>query len=69
MRIDPTPIRVLADQAFSRAVGAPLIEGNHVDLLRDAKENYTGRRRYATAAAEAIANRLALETLELTTVP
>jgi cardiolipin synthase len=40
MRIDPTPIRALADQAFSRAAGAPLIEGNHVELLRDAKENY-----------------------------
>ena len=33
-------MRVLADQAFSRAAGAPLIEGNSVRLLRDAQENY-----------------------------
>jgi cardiolipin synthase len=32
--------RSLADQAFSRAAGAPLIEGNSVRLLRDATENY-----------------------------
>ncbi|OPX98424.1 MAG: putative cardiolipin synthase YwiE [Syntrophorhabdus sp. PtaB.Bin047] len=29
-----------ADQAFSRAAGAPLISGNHVRLLKDAGENY-----------------------------
>jgi len=33
-------IRDLADQAFSRAAGAPLIEGNYVRLLKDARENY-----------------------------
>ena len=33
-------IRHLADQAFSRAAGAPLIAGNNVRLLLDAKENY-----------------------------
>lgn len=33
-------LRVLADQAFSRAAGAPLLGGNHVRLLRDATENY-----------------------------
>lgn len=32
--------RQLADQAFSRAAGAPLIAGNSVRLLRDARENY-----------------------------
>jgi len=32
--------RDLADQAFSRASDAPLIRGNHVQLLRDAAENY-----------------------------
>lgn len=32
--------RVLADQAFSRAAGAPLVEGNRVRLLIDARENY-----------------------------
>jgi cardiolipin synthase A/B len=35
-----SPVRALADQAFSRAAGASLIEGNRVRLLRDARENY-----------------------------
>ena len=30
----------LANQAFSRAAGAPLITGNSIRLLKDAKENY-----------------------------
>src|SRR5690606_14647568 len=34
------PLRELADDAFSRAAGAPLIHGNSVELLRDAQENY-----------------------------
>jgi cardiolipin synthase len=33
-------VRALADQAFSRAAGAPLIEKNAVRLLRNAEENY-----------------------------
>jgi len=33
-------LRAFADQAFSRAAGAPLIPGNRVRLLRDARENY-----------------------------
>src|ERR1051326_3687819 len=33
-------LRALADNAFSRASGAPLISGNQVDLLKDAQENY-----------------------------
>jgi cardiolipin synthase len=33
-------LRLLADQAFSRAAGAPLIEGNAVRVLRDAAENF-----------------------------
>ncbi|HEU5079455.1 MAG TPA: phospholipase D-like domain-containing protein [Opitutaceae bacterium] len=33
-------VRTLADQAFSRAAGAPLIEGNRVRRLRNAAENY-----------------------------
>ncbi len=33
-------VRALAEQAFSRAAGAPLIEGNHFRLLKDARENY-----------------------------
>jgi cardiolipin synthase len=35
-----TTVRQLADQALSRAAGAPLIEGNRVRLLKDARENY-----------------------------
>jgi cardiolipin synthase len=34
------PVRALANQAFSRAAGAPLVEGNKVRLLKDARENY-----------------------------
>ena len=33
-------VRVFADQALSRAAGAPLVPGNNVQLLRDAGENY-----------------------------
>ena len=33
-------VRDLANQAFSRAAGAPLVAGNSVRLLKDAKENY-----------------------------
>ena len=32
--------RIMAAQAFSRAAGAPLVHGNSIRLLRDAKENY-----------------------------
>ena len=32
--------RTLADQAFARASGAPLVPGNAVRILKDAKENY-----------------------------
>src|SRR5918999_1773902 len=35
-----SPVRALANQAFSRAAGAPLVEGNLVRLLKDARENY-----------------------------
>ena len=33
----PAPLRLLAEQAFSRAAGAPLLGGNRVDLLIDAE--------------------------------
>src|SRR5688500_6267278 len=36
----PRPLSPVADQAFSRAAGAPLVDGNQVRLLRDARENY-----------------------------
>src|SRR6185436_5050758 len=29
-----------ADRALSRVAGAPLIEGNHIRLLKDAQQNY-----------------------------
>jgi cardiolipin synthase len=35
-----SPLRVLADQAFSRTAGAPLIPGNKIQILKDAQENY-----------------------------
>lgn len=35
-----TTLRLLANQAFSRTAGAPLVTGNRVKLLRDARENY-----------------------------
>ncbi len=35
-----TDVREFADRAFSRAAGAPLVEGNRVRLLKDARENY-----------------------------
>jgi hypothetical protein len=31
-----SPVRALADQPLSRAAGAPLMESNHVCLLKDA---------------------------------
>jgi cardiolipin synthase len=36
----PRTLKLLAEQAFSRTAGAPLISGNFVRLLRDAGENY-----------------------------
>ena len=37
---DSLSVRLLAEQAFSRAAGAPLLEGNKVDLLIDAQVNF-----------------------------
>jgi cardiolipin synthase len=39
-RLRATAMRISAERAFSRAVGAPLVGGNSVRLLRDACENY-----------------------------
>ncbi len=36
-----SPYRLLAEQALSRAAGAPLLGGNAVELLIDAEANYT----------------------------
>ncbi|MEO7072808.1 MAG: phospholipase D-like domain-containing protein [Rhodanobacter sp.] len=38
--IPATPSRLLAEQALSRAAGAPLVGGNAVELLIDAPEHY-----------------------------
>ncbi|MDH5537339.1 MAG: phospholipase D-like domain-containing protein, partial [Betaproteobacteria bacterium] len=38
--VEATVLRALAEQAFSRAAGAPLVPGNRVRILRNAKENY-----------------------------
>ena len=35
-----SPARVLADQTFARAAGAPLVPGNTVRILKNAEENY-----------------------------
>jgi cardiolipin synthase A/B len=35
-----SPLRLLAEQAFSRTAGAPLVSGNRIRLLKDAGENY-----------------------------
>jgi phosphatidylserine/phosphatidylglycerophosphate/cardiolipin synthase-like enzyme len=37
---NPLMLRTMAEQAFSRTAGAPLIGGNAVRVLRDATENY-----------------------------
>jgi cardiolipin synthase len=37
---DGAALRLLAEQAYSRSAGAPLVGGNAIRLLRDAEENY-----------------------------
>ena len=39
-RHDTVSVRMLAEQAFSRAAGARLVLGNSIRVLRDARENY-----------------------------
>ena len=39
-RVRTHATRTLAAQAFSRAAGAPLVHGNSIRLLKDARENY-----------------------------
>src|SRR5277367_1600785 len=39
-RVAPTPSRLVAEQALSRAAGAPLLGGNSVELLIDAAAHY-----------------------------
>jgi cardiolipin synthase len=47
-------VRALANQAFSRAAGAPLIPGNRIRLLKDSAENYPARIEAIRAARQAI---------------
>jgi len=57
---DPIPtdragsLRLLADQAFSRAAGAPLVGGNAVRLLRDAAEHFPAWREAISAGTRSI---------------
>lgn len=51
---DRSALRALADQAFSRTAGAPLIAGNRLQLLRDAVENYPAWLEAIAAARERI---------------
>jgi cardiolipin synthase len=46
--------RILADQAFSRIGGAPLVAGNRVRLLKDAAENYPAWRAAITRAERTV---------------
>ena len=47
-------MRILADQAFSRAAGALLVGGNSVRLLRDAAENFPAWREALQSATRSI---------------
>lgn len=47
-------LRLLAEQAFSRAAGAPLVENNAVDLLIDARANFDAWLAAIRAARNAI---------------
>lgn len=47
-------LRLLGDQAFSRAAGAPLVPGNRVELLLDARENYPAWRRAIERATRTV---------------
>jgi cardiolipin synthase len=51
---DSIATRILADQAFSRTAGAPLVRGNAVRILRDARENYPAWVAAMEAARETI---------------
>jgi phosphatidylserine/phosphatidylglycerophosphate/cardiolipin synthase-like enzyme len=47
-------LRTLADQALSRTAGAPLVAGNRVRVLRDARENYPAWEAAISAARRTI---------------
>ena len=47
-------VRALAEQAFSRAAGAPLVGGNRVSILKDSRENYPAWQRAIESAQHRI---------------
>jgi cardiolipin synthase A/B len=49
-----SPLRAIAEQAFSRAAGAPLVAGNSVRILKDAGENYPAWLEAISAARDKI---------------
>jgi CDP-diacylglycerol--glycerol-3-phosphate 3-phosphatidyltransferase/cardiolipin synthase len=51
---DFATLRTLADQAFNRAAGAPLIGGNRVQVLQDGAENYPAWERAIASARSTI---------------
>src|SRR5690606_41400573 len=51
---DSAALRVLAEQAYSRSAGAPLVGGNAIRLLRDAVEDYPARLAAIGAAGRSI---------------
>jgi cardiolipin synthase A/B len=48
------PLRLLAQQAFSRVAGAPLIVGNQIELLIDARANFDAWLKAISGARESI---------------
>ncbi|MGH8801743.1 MAG: phospholipase D-like domain-containing protein, partial [Casimicrobiaceae bacterium] len=50
----PLPLREIAERAFARAAGEPAFEGNAVDLLRDAAENFPAWREAIASAKRSI---------------
>jgi cardiolipin synthase len=52
--LDPAATRMLADQAFSRTAGAPLLHGNAVRILKDGAENYPAWLEAIAAARETV---------------
>ena len=51
---DLDSIRQMAERAFSRSAGAPLISGNQVDLLFDSAENFPAWESAIAGARESI---------------
>ena len=52
--LDAATTRMIADQAFSRTAGAPLLHGNAVRILKDGAENYPAWLEAIAAARETV---------------